>query len=264
MIVEIKTVSIDRKSPHARKTKRVIVYQCDHCKKHYEAGFRKDVLHLKRNYCSYACLGLSKKVGNVAYDDWIKSCNIPERIKRSRETFLQHHGVDHPFKCENVKAKIREKLIERFGVSHPMKSAEIRSRVNWKEISNKRHQTMKMNHSYNKSKKEDQFFEALIERFGKDNVDRCVIVNNWEIDFYIRSIDVYVQFDGVYWHGLGRDKNEITEESTQRQKVIHQTWLRDQEQIIWFKENEKSLIRITDKQFSQDASLCLTNIGGLT
>lgn len=257
MILEVKTVAVDRKSPRARKEKKIIVYRCDQCSSEYEEGMRKERLDMKRHYCSYACLGKSKKVGGIAYEEWIKSCDIPERLRKGRETFQKLHGVSHPFKSDSVKEKIKKTLSERYGSSHPMKSELIRSRVDWKMISDMRHITMKKNESYRKSLKEDKFYDALCSYFGKDDVERCVIINNWEIDFFIKSLDVYVQFDGVYWHGLDRDIDKIVEYKSPRDRVIYNTWLRDREQNEWFEKSCIRLVRITDKYFKDNPSCYL-------
>lgn len=110
---------------------------------------------------------------------------------------------------------------------------------------------MKLRGSYGKSKIEDEYFASLCELYGSDNVERQVTPpgTHWPIDFYIKSIDTWIQFDGVYWHGLDRPLEIITKYRTKRDAQIHKKWLTDREQDKWFEEHGLKLIRITDKQF---------------
>jgi hypothetical protein len=92
-------------------------------------------------------------------------------------------------------------------------------------------------------------FQFLVNEFC--DVDRHVFINKWDIDFYIKSIDTYVQLDGVYWHGLDRPIDVITLFLHPRDKTIYNTLLRDKEQNKWFEQNDKRLIRFTDKEIKQ-------------
>ena len=111
---------------------------------------------------------------------------------------------------------------------------------------------MKKNGTYGKSKIEDAFYCTLCKIFTKKDVDRQITLseNNWSIDFYIKSIDTYIQFDGVYWHGLNRPIKEIKESKNPRDEKILKTYYRDIEQNRWCNENNIKLIRITDVEYS--------------
>jgi len=85
--------------------------------------------------------------------------------------------------------------------------------------------------------------------FGIENVEQHVLVNGWSIDFYIKTTNVYVQFDGVYWHGLNKPIDVIKTETAKRSMTIVATYEKDRHQDLWFKENNVRLIRITDQQF---------------
>jgi hypothetical protein len=74
-------------------------------------------------------------------------------------------------------------------------------------------------------------------------------MNIWPIDFYVKSIDTYIQFDGEYWHGLDRPLEEIQKFKTSRDRRIFEGWNRDREQDKWFREQGLKLNRITNKQF---------------
>jgi hypothetical protein len=63
------------------------------------------------------------------------------------------------------------------------------------------------------------------------------------IDMYISELDVYVQLDGVYWHGL--------DESVRKNRVIKKKMSRDDELNSVFRGSIRGpkLFRISDKQW---------------
>lgn len=85
--------------------------------------------------------------------------------------------------------------------------------------------------------------EELSVIFGR--VDRFVWVNGWSIDAYVRSIDTYVQYDGIYWHGLDRPIEENT-----NVKIVRK-YFRDREQVAWFSEHGLKLVRITELEWDE-------------
>lgn len=177
-----------------------------------------------------------------------QSKEVQEKFK---QTCLERYGVENPSQSEDVKKKKKLSYIRRFGVDHPMKCEEIKSKIDFFDISRRRHETMKRNGSYIKSRIEDEFFDYLCKACGKQNVERQKIINNWNIDFYIKSIDLYIQFDGVYWHGLDRPIEDIKEFKNKRDEVIYETYLRDQKQNEWFTKNGLNFIRMTDEEFKK-------------
>lgn len=76
-------------------------------------------------------------------------------------------------------------------------------------------------------------------------------INGWIVDFYIKSIDTYVQFDGVYWHGLDRTLKELKASKSPRDIMIRKARARDRKQDRWFKANGKRLVRVTDREFTE-------------
>jgi len=53
------------------------------------------------------------------------------------------------------------------------------------------------------------------------------MIESYEIDFYVISHNVYIQFDGVSWCGLDRTINEISLMKSPRDKVVLATMKRD-------------------------------------
>lgn len=91
----------------------------------------------------------------------------------------------------------------------------------------------------------------LCDIFGVDDVVRQVyIIRQW-IDFYIKSLDLYLQLDGVYWHGLNRNISEIKNSSVRQDKKIYQNYVRDQKLNSYMKSKGLKMIRITDEYFNK-------------
>lgn len=111
---------------------------------------------------------------------------------------------------------------------------------------------MKRNGSYFNSSSEHAFFAHLVCKFGQENVERQAVINKWPIDFYVKTIDAYVQFDGEYWHGLDRPLENIAKFATPRDKTILRKFQIDREQDVWFQTHHKTFIRVTDKQFQRN------------
>ncbi len=179
--------------------------------------------------------------------------------KKTAETLRKRYGVINASQADRTKETFVKTSIRKYGVSNPMKSESVRSKLDYKDIWRKSHKTKKKNGTYARSKIEDYFFEFL-----KSNVDvlveRSVPVNGWEIDFYLPRLKIYIQFDGIYWHGLDRDIKTIFESNISRDASIYSAYLRDRKQDIWFSKNNLKLLRITDKQYKCLSSGKLVNI----
>ena len=199
-----------------------------------------------------------------------------------KRQIIEKYGVENIFQLEAVKAQSKQTKLKRYnddnytnreqakktylenyGVDHPMKSNVIKAKFNFRDIVKKAHITKKKNKSYTRSKIEDDFYKLINAHF--DNVIRNVSVCNWSIDFYIKSINTYIQFDGMYWHGLDRPIEEIKKFKSKQDVTIYGSYLRDIKQDEYFKENNLRLIRITDTMYkTKHFSEIINIIGSLT
>ena len=211
------------------RNKLVLVFMCDCCFR----GFSRicvrsfDPMQFKgRHYCSKRC--------------------------RNRS---------HAYLANTTKAKQkREKTLQdRYGCVNAYNLPVILIKSHSKAAITKSHQTMKRNGSYGKSKPEDRLYEVLCELFGSDNVERQSWVHKWPIDFYVSSIDTYVQYDS-YWHGFKRGKlrniDEVIEYKNKRDVTIHKHMLKDVAQNEYFIEHNIKLVRVQNlkpEQITPDA-----------
>jgi len=165
--------------------------------------------------------------------------NLKVRAKRNA-TIQDRYGTPEYVTTTKFKIERKKSLNERYGVNSPLEHPK---------FSEKAHQTMKRNGSYRQSRTEDEFFKILTIQFGDHDVERQIMINKkWSIDFHVKSINTYVQFDGVYWHGLDRSLDEIKKFKTSRDVVILRKYETDREQDFWFRDNSLNLVRFTDAE----------------
>jgi len=218
--------------------------------------------------------GVREKAANSCIEKFGFPCSMsdPEVRSKKERTFIEKYGVHAPVAlCSTVvsrsietqiqkygslysgtpmyKEQFKRTSLERYGVEHPMHSDEIKSKIDFKGNWIKQHQTKKDNGTYAASTVEKEFGDFLREIFGQENVQHQILTNNWAIDFYIQTYDTFIQFDGVYWHGLDRSVDVISKSDHLRDKRILETLHQDEMQNEWFKSQNLALIRITDVQF---------------
>ena len=146
------------------------------------------------------------KYGNVNYVN----------IEKARETCLKKYGV--PFWNQSTEGKEKQSKIakskkrletykktclEKYGVDFYSKTDEFNM---------KRFTTMFKNNNcgYNKSKQEDQVYELLLNKFNEVKRYYCNILYPWQCDFYIPSLNLYIEYNGHWTHGgMPFDNNNI-------------------------------------------------------
>jgi hypothetical protein len=258
MLIKIDIVeNIDRLNRvHKRK---LYCLQCDICGKKY---ITKLAITKKRkvHFCSRKCADIAQKKDGIIHKNIVKT-NLERRgvenplqdnkIKEKRkQTNLEKYGYEHHLQNEEIIEKQKQTNLKRYGYENPLQNENVRSKINYGDIWIKQHETKKKLGLYDgRSKIEDKFYQDLIKIFGIENVDRWIMMFNHEIDFYIKSLDIYIQFDGKYWHGLDRIIEEIKNSNNPRDKRIFETFIRDQEQNEKFKFENKTLLRILDEDY---------------
>lgn len=251
MILGVKEVQVVRVSPRARKVKQVIVYRCDQCQCEYRGKYQKSYLTNRRfHLCSYDCLGRSRRTGGVAVEYQLQFRDMKLWQTQLKRTLKKRYGVDNPSSLEWVKQKKVETTRLHYGVDNPQQHPEIKRRSIETYAKN--------SFCVWTSKPERAFGELLCAKFGRENVKvQQLVERKWSIDFYVKSIDTYVQFDGVYWHGLDRPIDVIKASSKPRDQGIYGKWIKDRELDAHMCERGMRLVRVTDIMFRESADACL-------
>lgn len=116
-----------------------------------------------------------------------------------KETVKKRYGVDNIAQSEKIKNKARQTCMERYGVEYSLQSEEIRE---------KGYQTLKEKGSFSKSQ-EEEFFLDYLRIFDPDvETQKKHPILKHIIDFYMPKYDLWVQYDGTYWHGKTKRKNK--------------------------------------------------------
>jgi hypothetical protein len=227
--------TIERSHKRTSQIIIVAVLVCDTCRMQFDRPFAQ-LGKKPYHFCGVKCMYAARRKGEFLH-------------LKCKSEHLATHGVENPSQRLDIKEKKKETTRKNFGVDCALQLSRTHSASWTKEIRTKRHNTMKKNGTYGKSLTEDSFFAALKMKFV--DVKRQVSVNDWSIDFYVADIDTYIQFDGVYWHGLDRPIEMIKEFRSPRDKVIYDTWKRDRKQDEWFLSHDIKLVRVTDEQFKK-------------
>lgn len=225
------------------------------------ASMTKDV----KKKTAKTCL---KKYGEVSP---MKNKNV---FLKSRSTTLKNHEVEFPLQNEIIlqkfiktnndiyggnspmsnaviKEKTRKTLVKNYGVENSFLINDIKLKANSTDACLKRHETIKKNGRMRSSSVEDRVYKILSSKFN--DVRRWVLCLGFSNDIYIASENVFIQIDGVYWHGLDRPVFEIEKSALSgcvRDAIILKKNRRDKLQNKVYEENRKKLIRITDKKIN--------------
>ena len=138
-----------------------------------------------------------------------------EYKKRSKQTCLEKYGVDSYKKTNECQEKIIKTCLEKYGVDNPCKCKEIYNKMkstlfqNYKvinpsqcyEIQQRKYITQHKNNSFNTSKPEDEIVLMLLVRFPDTERQYYSKVYPFHCDFYIPSLDLYIEYQGNWTHG---------------------------------------------------------------
>jgi very-short-patch-repair endonuclease len=188
-------------------------------------------------FCSVECKGKSYK---KRFETSCLTCGLK---------FETTYGKNKKYcskPCHNVSLSQGQSLKNMKATNLKKYGTECVSQV--QEFKHKKHDSMKRNKTYGKSKVEDKIYELLISIYGENEVERQHSANGWAIDFFIKPTKIYLQVDGAYWHGLDRIPEIIKESKKLRDLYIFKNIEKDNKQNKWFLENNLKLVRITDQQ----------------
>lgn len=118
-----------------------------------------------------------------------------------RQTSNCLYGMDFYSSTEECREKVRSTNLSRYGVDNYSRSSQYAEKKDI--IMRKQYKTKLRNHSFNSSASEDMLYDMLIEHFGTDDVIRQYISEAYPFraDFYIKSLDLYIEFNGTWTHG---------------------------------------------------------------
>ena len=197
-------------------------------------GIRSDL------YCCWDC---GQKVSNQKKSDTCKKhYGVTNPLKnkaiqqKASQTYKEKTGYSNPSQNPNVKIKKEETCMKNFGVKSQNQSKEIKAKQIKSLIKNfgctnpsqseiikiKKRETMKKNNSYNKSKEEEYINKILCKKFRKIERQYTSELYPFACDFYIPSLDLYIEYQGFWTHG-----GEPYDKNNQNHQEILQKWIKN-------------------------------------
>lgn len=199
-----------------------------------------------QKHCSCRCAQLDKGVRDKYKNSCLLKYGVDNGFKLDciKQTNLERYGVANPFSSEIIKEKIKQTNIERYGVANPQQNKEIKETTQRTLL--ERYGVncgCKLKPLHNRSKGEIELYDYISSIYTDAIANDIQVIKPLELDIYIPSINVGVEYDGDYWHSLPkmrkRDilKNNICKlKSINLIRVLESDWLSD-------KNNVKSIIK---------------------
>lgn len=160
-----------------------------------------------------------------------KNDEVKDKI---RNTNIRIYGVSTPLKSSGVKKKIIKKNLEKYGVTNPAKNDDIKNKIYQtcysrygiksflclEEVRRKGRELVIQRNSIGKSKGEIVFKKYLTLLDPKTEHHKEHPTVEHVIDFYLPSYDLWIQYDGDYWHGKDQRVNKGTRQYLKIQSTI--------------------------------------------
>ena len=100
--------------------------------------------------------------------------------------------------------KTKKTCMEKYGVENPSKVEYIQNKKNSKESIEKARKTRIKNKTFNKSTFEKQVKQLLLQKFPDLKCQYKSESYQFSCDFYIPKLDLYIEVQGHWSHGLGK------------------------------------------------------------
>lgn len=124
-------------------------------------------------------------------DRYTKTQEFKDKVK---QTCLNKYGETTNLKVQECKDKIKQTCLNKYGVDNYSKT---------QECLNKIYLSKKHNNSFNKSKQEEKVYQLLLTKLKKEDIIRQYRndLYPFNCDFYIKSLDLYIEYNGTWTHG---------------------------------------------------------------
>ena len=148
-----------------------------------------------------------------------------------KQTMLERYGVDHPMKSSFIFHKVVASNLEKYGVEYFMTTPDFREKSEFtckqrygnssfsktSMFLEKSQETKRKNGTFNTSKIQDELYLKLKEKFGEKGVERERQDKRYPFscDFYIKSLDLFVELNAFWTHG-GHWFDENSEEDVEK------------------------------------------------
>lgn len=201
--------------------------------------------HGYMKHCGCSCAQLDPETQKKLEETNLKiyGCKNPSQStivqNKVKLTCLKKYGATNIFGSKDGIKKIRKTWLKKYGCTNPMQSKEIQTKA--KNTIIEKYGVTCGFHNHGKlhtSKGEQELFEfiKLIKNDARHN-DRKQI---WpmELDIYIPSLKLGIEYDGTYWHNLENMKlrdqkkdNICKDKGIKLLRVTEDDWIKNNDQI---------------------------------
>lgn len=253
---------------------------CKECGKRF--GYKSNVdRHGYAQFCSRKCANNNEITKQHLRETCYKKYGVSNPAKAAciKEKY-QHHmeekygvGIKNAWQAKEVQDKTKQTLLSKFGVDNIAKSqySKDKHKLCEKETVAKRNSTKRKHGTFNTSNWEIEAYKLICKTFKKKNVIRQYTSAKYpfQCDFYIKSLDLYIEFNGSWTHGphpfnpMCKDDIVLVEKwkakNTKYYDIAMHTWtVRDVNKRIIAKQNNiniKEFWKIEElKEFLKDFS----------
>lgn len=226
------------------------------CHQHYAAEMRKGgKIYCRKQQRNLVKYGVDHHMKDPAVmanyrqsmmDTYGVECNLElPQVQDSIKSSFQKYG-GHPLRDPEIRQKQQQTTLERHGVSCILAHPDLQQKSHAEDAKEKRQKSLKHNGTMTKSHTEDRFFDCLVaELRAETDVQRHVRTLGFNVDFFVPKLQLYIEFDGIYWHGLDQDDQFLQQH---RPKIFNKKQ-RDLKQNDDFKRAGLKLLRVTDREF---------------
>lgn len=176
-------------------------------------------------HCCCSCAQLDKETKKKLAETNLKRFGAVNAAQskiiqdKMKATCLKKYGAENIFGSEIGKQKIKETNLERFGCENPTQNSEIRSRSKQTMI-NRYGITCGFHNGKipKRSKGEIELYEFIQANFSDARHSDHKQIWPLELDIFIPSLNIGIEYDGSYWHSLpdmierDKKKDEICKE----------------------------------------------------
>lgn len=155
-------------------------------------------------YCSRNCANVANLMKSQSTKEQRYGTKGYNNRNKARKTCIVKYGVDNPKKNEDIKRKSEETCMKRYGVRYPTQMSSVIEYTHTKECIARQNNTKRKNHTFNTSSIEEFLYKELLKKFEVNDVIRQYNDKEkypYNCDFYIPSIDTFIELQGHWTHG---------------------------------------------------------------
>lgn len=148
---------------------------------------------------------VKKKVQKTNLEKYgvLSSNSLQWKKDKIKKKILEKYNVSNVSKSDKIKQKKIFTCRKHYGVDYPQQAKEIKQKMlnQIAMIVEKRYKTRKSHNSFNKSAPEDRIYNQILTKFP--DIQRQYKSDRYPYvcDFYIPSLDVFIEYQGTWIHG---------------------------------------------------------------